>query len=223
MTGASLSQDGQYIALTYFFSGEEKVWKLRIYDLNGEMTSGRKLPSVDKLGQPAWLVDGSLVLTGDNRIVRTAPYSTLVTSTIKSLPADEKTRPKYVSVSHDGKQLAFLRGDRELWAMGLDGSNLHQVVKLSASDIWTLAPGGAWSPDDTWIAFRVTIPSAPTGTPAVPLGETSSLLLAVPSNATNAIATTTTNLSERSPEVISIKSYTETGNLSDLFSIHTLT
>jgi len=217
LTGASLSQDGQHVAITRFIPKLGK-WRLLMWTVNGEKISASETSEIKNMGQPVWLADGSLVLSMDNSIVRTDPYSTLVTSTIKRFPEDEKARPRWVSVSHDGKQLVFGRSVRELWGMDLDGGNLRQVVKLSASDIWTLAPGGAWSPDDAWIAFRVTIPSGPTGTPAVPLGETTSLLLAVPSNASSAIATTTTGLSERSPEVISIQSYSEQhGNLSDLF------
>lgn len=217
LTGAALSPDGQYVAITRYIPSAGK-WRLVMWTSTGERVSVHQTSKIKRMGQPAWLADGSLVLSMDNLIARTDPYSTLVTSTIKAFPADEETRPKYISVSHDGKQLAFLRGHHELWAMGLDGSNLRQVVKLSASsDYWTLAPGGAWSPDDAWIAFRVTMPFAPTGTPAVPLGETRSLLLAVPSNTTNAIATTTTSLSERSPEVIPIQSYNEYGYLSDVF------
>jgi hypothetical protein len=208
LTGASLSQDGQYVAIVRYIQ-TKKTWQLKIYDLSGDKVSAHESAKVKNIGEPVWLTDGSLVLTIDNTIVRTDPYSTL-DSAIKRFPAGE-AEPSHITVSHDGKQLLFLRSDNELWAVRLDGSNLHQVVKLSAShsDSWKLSPG-AWSPDDGWIAFRVVLtgPGGATPTPSeLPAAGPNSILLAVPSNATNAIATNVQNISERSPEVVAIKSY----------------
>lgn len=209
LTSASLSQDGQYVAIVRFIRITKK-WQLKIFDLNGSKVSGHESSKVEEMGAPVWLDDGSLVLTMDNQIVRTDPYSTLVTSTIKRFPAGE-AKPSHITASLDGKQLLFRRSDNELWAMGLDGSNLRQVVKLSASHShsWKLSPG-AWSPDDAWIAFRVVLTGPGGAAPTPPElwpAEPKSILLAVPSNTTKAIATNTTNISERSPEILPIKSY----------------
>jgi len=215
LVGASLSQDGQHVAISHSFRNGKR--RLSSYALNGERISAHETSKPKFLGEPVWLPDGSLVLTWDNHIVRTDPYSTLVTWTIKSLSAG-KGHPSFISVSHDGKQLLFRRGKKGLWTMGVDGSNLRQVVKLSASfDGWELS-AGAWSPSDAWIAFRVVLPESTPTDPGVSINdEPKSILLAVPANATNAIATNSANASQRTADVVPILSYNKNGKLTEWF------
>jgi tricorn protease len=57
---------------------------------------------------------------------------------------EEDHRPQF---SPDGKRIAFIRGNGELWTMNRDGSGQKRIL-----DGWA-EPTYAWSPDGTWIAY----------------------------------------------------------------------
>ena len=52
----------------------------------------------------------------------------------------------YPTWSADGQSLAVLRGDFDLWTVGVDGTGARRIVKKSVEE-------PTWSPDGRWIAF----------------------------------------------------------------------
>jgi hypothetical protein len=74
--------------------------------------------------------------------------SGVVTTLVDSSPTSYDSAPAW---SPDGKQIAFestMDGDREIYVMNADGSNIRQ---LTHNTLWDEGP--AWSPDGTKLAF----------------------------------------------------------------------
>jgi DNA-binding winged helix-turn-helix (wHTH) protein/Tol biopolymer transport system component len=142
--GAAISPDGKYLAFT-----NKAGLFLRVLD-SGE-THALPEPGSLKTHAVSWFPDGTRVLTtrveGANGKPGLWSESVLGGSARKLI--DDGSQG---SVSPDGMQVAFLRGEynrQELWVMDADGEHAQKVLGADAGEFGSLT----WSPEGKHLAF----------------------------------------------------------------------
>lgn len=143
-----ISYNQKYIA--YLGEGYEFSSKIYIINyLNGSLVASIGDESNNKdFAQPSWAPDGSIYLTrwpayetyGIYKISSDFQTITLIDSTFDNI--------KDISVSPDGKYLAFI-SHWNLWIMGVDGTNPRLIHKGTLS--FSLP---TWSPDSKYIVAK---------------------------------------------------------------------
>ena len=120
--GAAISPDGKYIAYV-----NPTGLHLNVID-TGELPD---VPLPDwlqsSLWEVAWFPDGNnLILTADSGSEGSTVW---VTSIFGRTPLKLRTQSQWPAASPDGKLIAFVTGHfHEIWVMGADGQNPHQVL-----------------------------------------------------------------------------------------------
>jgi C-terminal processing protease CtpA/Prc len=115
---------------------------------------------------PEWLNDTTLLYTSDMNggnfdiyMVQSADASQSnifkslkhKTTRLTNTPLDESS----LTVSNDGKSIAFTRGRGTLVVSDVDSTGAFKDEKI-LSDSWTSANGVVWSPDDKYVAYSMT-------------------------------------------------------------------
>jgi hypothetical protein len=171
LSSVSLSPDGQTIAAVWNegeISNEEN--RATLFNLDGDVLAR----STRGIGAVEWLPDGRLIAASEDRktiFLTNQPYQ----FNAKAI-GHFKERLRNLSVSPDGKQLAFTLqedGDKykhNIWLMNIDGTHLRQLTRdADGKDPEFESP--VWSPDGKWIMLMkgyvatsaVIVPDDPTG------------------------------------------------------------
>ena len=150
----SVSADGtRLIATAYQYRRE--VWKVPLGpdpDANGRAA----VRVVDSSQDPMWTFvprDGRTLLFNN---------ATTGTRNLWTMPLDRSAPPRQItaiagdnvmhsSLSPDSSRVAFAsraKGNSDIWAQNVDGSDLRQLTSDEAADAWPV-----WSPDGEWIVF----------------------------------------------------------------------
>ncbi len=152
----SLSPDGKYIALAVrgdiFVTENDKDKSLTV-----NLT---KSPSREE--NPQWVNDSTIVFVSDQEgqfdIYAVSSSDKEQTNIFRSLKhkveriTNTDQDESELTVSPDGKRIAFLRGNGQLISAKLDkGGNLSDEKILS--DDWAGAEDISWSPDSKWLAY----------------------------------------------------------------------
>ena len=140
VSNAAMSRDGKYLAYSDFLS--KNLYLLAID--SGEI---REVPLPAHYDPVEWFSDGShLLMSGDGGNLW--KMSTWDFSLRKLWSGGTSA----AAVSPDGSHIAFVKDLREIWMMGGDGEEPHQIL---ASDPTTLR-GLAWSPTGQRLAYTHT-------------------------------------------------------------------
>jgi Tol biopolymer transport system component/DNA-binding winged helix-turn-helix (wHTH) protein len=143
--GGVISPDGKYLV----FSDKAGLC-LRQID-NGE-NHPVSLPKGFNVLPAAWYPDGThLVATWVER--PNSPSSLWQVSIVGGAPRKLIDDGRFASVSHDGSQIAFVRGtnlDEELWVMGGNGEKPKRLLAAPHRCVFGVP---AWSPDGRRIAY----------------------------------------------------------------------
>jgi Tol biopolymer transport system component/DNA-binding winged helix-turn-helix (wHTH) protein len=140
---AAISRDGKYLAFS-----DETGFYLRQID-TGE-THPIPLPSGALSESVSWFPDSAhliVALTG-----RAQSPSLWEISTLGGTPRKLQDNARSPAVSPDGKQIAFITGQRmrnQIWLMAADGEQPHKLVGEQGDFFGSLA----WSPDGTRIGY----------------------------------------------------------------------
>jgi eukaryotic-like serine/threonine-protein kinase len=146
LSNAAMSRDGKYLAYSDFLS--KNLYLLAID--SGEI---REVPLPAHYDPVGWFPDEShLLMSGDGGNLW--KMSTWDFSLRKLWSGGTSA----AAVSPDGSHIAFVKGAGEMWVMGGDGEEPHQIL---ATDPLTL-PGLAWSPTGQRLAYIHTAGAAAT-------------------------------------------------------------
>lgn len=137
INASTLSRDGKYLA--YSDSLSKNLYLLAID--SGEI---REVPMPGDYAPLDWLPDGNHLLmsghTEDLWKMSTWDFS------LRKLWGG---RAMYAMVSPDGSHIAFVKDSHELWLMGADGEEPHQILVSDADSLSSLA----WSPGGQRLAY----------------------------------------------------------------------
>ena len=143
-----LSPDGKFVA----------VWVVMPHKArNGEGTStylykrdGTFVHGYGDFHPEDWTPDGRLVLTydGNNTNIR-GGVVVLNRDFAGGTPASKLTHCENVSVSPDGRRLAY-QWHTHIWVANIDGSEPRQVTTSAEDETWP-----TWSPDGKWLAINI--------------------------------------------------------------------
>jgi hypothetical protein len=209
MMPAKLSRNGQHFA--YFrrwgiSSTDDHLFE--IYDLSGDLVSQRILDGRDF----EWMLDDSLVYIEDNRTIGvTGPLSTNLFLTL-TLPDSVVGNLADLSLSPDGKRLAFFMLEAStpfasvyglVYTLDLETGNIYLLATMpeeegSSASIYR----PQWSPDGKWLLVTV---GGSTGQDGNSLG-TLPYLYTIPTNL-DYVATLSIDDAKKSPAVIRLKRY----------------
>lgn len=141
------SPNGQMLMLDWIPPGPGKAdatKTLRIFSNTGEQLAEYQRPA-----QAIWLPDnrplfvdhdGSIYV--DDTRFSNARYLGLT---------PDRAIPSAISASPDGKKLALVMADKNIWTIDLDGSNVTAVTQVATTAFDIRQP--SWSPDGRYLAF----------------------------------------------------------------------
>jgi TolB protein len=140
-TPGSWSPDGRSVTFDRNFDGDHSIWVVALRGASRRLTP-------DGYYGPDWSPDGQLIAYGGAEFSRPGIWvidpnngrkRRLTGSSLDGAPL----------WSHDGRRLAFIRGDA-VWIMNADGSGQRRLVSSEGSE----ETGELrWSPDDRMLAF----------------------------------------------------------------------
>lgn len=103
---------------------------------------------------PAWL-DARTILYTTNEGGKRRIKSVTIDGYVKDFAVDPKANLMCVSVSPDGKTVAFHRGESEICTVNPDGTGLKVLARGNFADAYDYgAPLFSWSPDSAYIAVN---------------------------------------------------------------------
>ena len=157
--GLKMSPDGKNLAAGITSYSGYKIEKdaVVVFDIEGNVIS-----RFEEKYQPDWTPDGRLVMSGslmsesaDGKVYSKTPgiyiSSKDFSSVLRIDPGFDDPAPVNVSVSPDGKKIAFVK-NQHVWVMDIDGQNVQQLT-ASGGDNQESFP--TWSPDGRYIACWV--------------------------------------------------------------------
>ena len=143
VAAAAISPDGKYVA--YADSDGLYVRVMRTAD-----THRISVPTASVIGALSWFPEGTRLLATVTGLQPNVD-SLWVLSIFDQSPVKLLNGGSQAKVSHDGSQIAFLRGGgTELWLMAANGQSQHRI--LAAAEHETLA-GPVWNWDDKHLAY----------------------------------------------------------------------
>jgi Tol biopolymer transport system component len=152
---ATLSPDGQRIALVRFGESDRGIW---VSNLDGtdpvrltEATSNNDL-------QPAWSPDGRSLVFGHNQTGKTELFVVDVDGgRMRRLTTNASGQDYRPAWSPDGSSIAFGRdaGLADLWVVDAGGSSARSLTSFRDGSVDEGVDHPAWSPDGKSIAFDV--------------------------------------------------------------------
>jgi Tol biopolymer transport system component/DNA-binding winged helix-turn-helix (wHTH) protein len=162
ITAAAVSSDGKYVA----YSDTTGVY---IRHIDTSEVRPLQLPKGFDAFPAGWFPDGTHLLLSSVGAAQGKPSLWRV-SILGGSPQQLMENASEPAISPDGSRIAFLRGDAsgslEIWVMGIDGSNLHQIADATApgASIRGYGTGSqplagvrlsavAWSPDGRRLAY----------------------------------------------------------------------
>jgi hypothetical protein len=158
VTGASLSQDENYISILQHDSANSTEYSLEIYTVEGERISGVN----SEAGKIRWLQDNRLIVSQGRKFHITYQNSTEIASTIDLDQYDLITQVEGDildwSISPDESRILFTfevdnfeHDELNMFIMGLDGSNLRVFATASEEADGSIVFYPLWSPDGNWV------------------------------------------------------------------------
>lgn len=142
------SPNGQMLMLDWRQAGYENVdaaKTLRIFGSTGEVLA--EYPQ--RPAQAIWLPDNRplFVDTDGGIYIDNASFSQI--TRLGTTP--NGALPSAVAASPDGKKLALVMADKNIWTINLDGSNATAVTQVADTGFDIRRP--SWSPDGRYLAF----------------------------------------------------------------------
>ena len=140
---AAISRDGKYLAFS-----DETGFYLRQID-TGE-THSLPLPAGMAAGSVSWFPDSAHLIVALTESAQ--PPSLWEISTLGGSPRKLQDNARSPAVSPDGKQIAFITGQRmrnQIWLMAADGEQPHKLLGEEGDFFGSLT----WSPDGTRIGY----------------------------------------------------------------------
>ena len=136
----AISPDGKYISYVVQESGQASLWIKQFANNTG----------VEIVSPESVTYDG-LVFSRDGNSIFYVVAGQTGAAEIRQIPTLGGASRKIASdargplaLSADGKQLAFIRGQKDLMSVGIDGADIKTIATCSDCKVWSLP---AWSPD----------------------------------------------------------------------------
>jgi DNA-binding winged helix-turn-helix (wHTH) protein len=143
VTAAAISPDGKYLA----FADSDGLY-MRVMRTGD--THRISVPPASVVGTLSWFPDSTKLLATVTGLQPNVD-SIWVLSIFGQSPVKLLDGGSQASVSHDGSQIAFVRGSgKELWLMAANGQSPHRI--LAAADHENLA-GPVWNWDDKHLGY----------------------------------------------------------------------
>jgi DNA-binding winged helix-turn-helix (wHTH) protein/Tol biopolymer transport system component len=143
VTAAAISPDGKYLA----YADSEGLY-MRVMRTGD--THRIYVPPASVVGKLSWFPDSTRLLAAVTSLLPNVD-SIWVLSIFGQSPVKLLDGGSQATVSHDGSQIAFVRGGgKELWLMAANGQSPHRI--LAAADYENLA-GPVWNWDDKHLGY----------------------------------------------------------------------
>lgn len=171
-----MSRNGSFICFNHLYSKISTPSPIYsgngtiVMNSNGDLTDAVAL---DSLFDGSWSPDGTLIVSATSQYAGTERtfkpeglYSYSPATNFITIVSSTLSKPKFPSVSPDGKRIAFSM-NKHIWVIGMDGSSLRQVTTGSKEESYP-----CWSPDGKNIAcisygtFEITFYNALAAVPA---------------------------------------------------------